>query len=73
MVHNIHAQSHAQSHDSHMIRAPPQIPERLMMTLELLKKEQAVATLQQKLGKEVGHWSPWKQDCDYVGWEGLLG
>ena len=30
-----------------------QIPERLMLTLELLKKELAVATLQQKLGKEV--------------------
>ncbi len=30
-----------------------QIPERLMMTLELLKKELAVAALQQKLGKEV--------------------
>ena len=46
-----------------MIRVPPQIPERLMMTLELLKKEQAVAALQQKLGKEVGHWSPWEQGC----------
>ncbi len=30
-----------------------QVPERLMLTLELLKKELAVATLQQKLGKEV--------------------
>ena len=59
MVHNIHPQSH----DSHMIRVPPQIPERLMMTLELLKKEQAVAALQQKLGKEVGHWSLWEQGC----------
>jgi len=46
-----------------MINASLQIPERLMMTLELLKKEQAVATLQQKLGKEVGHSSPWKQSC----------
>ena len=30
-----------------------QIPERLKLTLELLKRELAVATLQQKLGKEV--------------------
>ena len=30
-----------------------QVPERLMLTLELLKKELAVATLQAKLGKEV--------------------
>lgn len=30
-----------------------QIPKRLMLTLELLKKELAVATLQQKLGREV--------------------
>ena len=28
-----------------------------MLTLELLKKELAVATLQQKLGKEVNKWT----------------
>ena len=28
-----------------------------MLTLELLKKELAVATLQQKLGKEVNGWT----------------
>ena len=28
-----------------------------MLTLELLKKELAVATLQQKLGKEVNEWT----------------
>lgn len=29
------------------------IPQRLMLTLELLKKELAIITLQQRLGKEV--------------------
>ena len=39
--------------DSRCSHTFTQIPERLMLTLELLKKELAVATLQQKLGKEV--------------------
>ena len=30
-----------------------QIPKRLMLSLELLKRELAVATLQQKIGKQV--------------------
>ena len=38
---------------SNTFTSPVQIPDRLMMTLELLKKELAVAALQQKLGKEV--------------------
>lgn len=44
------------SADSHQLQAVMEctsIPDRLMMTLELLKKELAVAALQQKLGKEV--------------------
>ena len=32
------------------------IPNRLMLTLELLKKELAICMLQQKLGKEVRRW-----------------
>ena len=43
-----------------------QIPERLMLTLELLKKELAIATLQQKLGKEVTGWAwqwVWHDTC----------
>ncbi|XP_011408200.2 PREDICTED: lon protease homolog, mitochondrial-like, partial [Amphimedon queenslandica] len=44
------------SGESHQIQAVlecPDIPERLMLTLELLKKELAIVTLQKKLGKEV--------------------
>uniref|UniRef100_A0A1X7TQW5 Lon N-terminal domain-containing protein n=1 Tax=Amphimedon queenslandica TaxID=400682 RepID=A0A1X7TQW5_AMPQE len=44
------------SGESHQIQAVlecPDIPERLMLILELLKKELAIVTLQKKLGKEV--------------------
>ena len=48
--------THARTHCG-CTSTPPhpsfQIPERLKLTLELLKKELAVATLQQRLGKEV--------------------
>ena len=39
------------------------VPQRLTLTLELLKKELAVIMLQQKLGKEVGNsfFSPYNQ------------
>ena len=44
------------THTLHLYSSPSpsvQIPERLKLTMELLKKELAVATLQQRLGKEV--------------------
>ncbi|XP_065912024.1 lon protease homolog, mitochondrial-like [Dysidea avara] len=43
----------AEPHEVQAVLECLQIPERLMLSLELIKKEMAMVTLQQKLGKEV--------------------